>query len=1159
MILFQTVPLRCIFIVATFVVLFRPDLKSQVSAQSASGNCACDGSIQYTAAQIVSASLLNDLGSVLSSQNNVSGLVNFSGLCPGVYRLQVTEGAAVNNYAVNVGNGAFNPGSATNLSLCSSQGVVILSNQIAGLIPGGEWTNPSGVQAGTTFNPSSSAPGLYVYTVDNNGCNVQTGLWIEIIQNSNPGLSTTYLICEDYNPFLMTDLLAGNPDYNGQWYNASNQPISGTFNPATMNSGLFTYMVPGQLGCPNVFSTLYVDENQYPNAGTDASIVVCTAASPFSMINYLGNNPDPGGQWFGPNGSASSATFNAATMQPGIYRYHVNGQTPCADRDSYLTISFIADDPNGSDSSVFICPGAAAVNLFSLLGGSPQIGGTWRAPDGTITDDIFDPATDQPGGYRYAFPGVVCTPGYALVTIYIDNAPTAGPDVSFTLCENTATFNLSSILGAGAAPGGTFRNSSGNPTGPTISIYNDGIFNYTYTVGSAGCGLDQANITLNIQPLNTPPPPSSVTLCSSDPAFDLRDLYPSYSSIVFTTNNGITISPIVVPSITSSASVQAVLTSQNSCPSTSAPVTITIEQPLFLADSDTFHVCITAGNLDLRTLRPEINYETGTWYNAAGGVISPDISLNQSGISNFTFVQPPSAACGSATLYIALVVDTVLNAGPDGSFTFCSNHAPVALQSLLPATAFVSGQWFVGGSPYNANDILPASSSSDVYSFVAGSEGACPPDVANLDITIIPSFPFTAGQDISTCSLNATQTIGGASYPGVNYQWSPASGLSDPNISNPEIILTNNNNSPIESTYYLTATDGTCTSTDSINIQIFPVPQPISQDTFTICVGDSVQLALQGADYFLWQPFALFPQNNIPNPIVIPTSSTSVYVQASNQWQCMITDTIQIVVHPLPDIEFEVIPDSSCPPLVTDLKALVPYDASLEWFANGNNIGVGDSLRMVWTQSGEYLVDAIATSSQGCSLAYQVQEPFVVFPSPVVSISANPPRATTLNNTVDFYASAINASSYRWAVDSLPLSTESQFRYSFYSAEPATYLVCVEVRSSAGCADTACMYLQVENEGVVYVPSAFTPDDDGINDVFKVTIAGIDRKEFQLIVQDRWGNKIFETTNPDEGWMGNVNGGQYYAQPDVYIWQLRVRENNMTDFSTYRGHVTLMR
>ncbi|MFT3910630.1 MAG: gliding motility-associated C-terminal domain-containing protein [Ferruginibacter sp.] len=99
--------------------------------------------------------------------------------------------------------------------------------------------------------------------------------------------------------------------------------------------------------------------------------------------------------------------------------------------------------------------------------------------------------------------------------------------------------------------------------------------------------------------------------------------------------------------------------------------------------------------------------------------------------------------------------------------------------------------------------------------------------------------------------------------------------------------------------------------------------------------------------------------------------------------------------------------------------------------------------------------------------------------------------------------------------------------------QPGNYIL--TVRDGAGCSgsDTITIVAKDCIEGI-FIPNAFTPNGDNINDLFKVKIFG-ELISFQLEIFNRWGEKIFSTNNPNQGWDGNINRGN--SDMGVYIWQ----------------------
>jgi gliding motility-associated-like protein len=115
----------------------------------------------------------------------------------------------------------------------------------------------------------------------------------------------------------------------------------------------------------------------------------------------------------------------------------------------------------------------------------------------------------------------------------------------------------------------------------------------------------------------------------------------------------------------------------------------------------------------------------------------------------------------------------------------------------------------------------------------------------------------------------------------------------------------------------------------------------------------------------------------------------------------------------------------------------------------------------------------------------------------------------------------------------------------------------VEIYNSCGSvSDTLVVNSQV-CESHVYVPTAFTPDYDGVNDVWK--IEATDLKWFSARVYNRWGDVIWEASSPDKVWLGGVHQGDHYAQVQVYTYTVDYISNYSTDVVSLKGFVTVLR
>lgn len=114
---------------------------------------------------------------------------------------------------------------------------------------------------------------------------------------------------------------------------------------------------------------------------------------------------------------------------------------------------------------------------------------------------------------------------------------------------------------------------------------------------------------------------------------------------------------------------------------------------------------------------------------------------------------------------------------------------------------------------------------------------------------------------------------------------------------------------------------------------------------------------------------------------------------------------------------------------------------------------------------------------------------------------------------------------------------------------------------------TCALSAQVESSGEsvageevnVYIPNAFTPNGDGINDVFKPVIDAPELKLYEFVIMDRVGGEAFYSTDPTEVWNGSIKGNDYTTSPSVFVYFLKIQTVNGLKPLTYTGHVVLIR
>lgn len=116
------------------------------------------------------------------------------------------------------------------------------------------------------------------------------------------------------------------------------------------------------------------------------------------------------------------------------------------------------------------------------------------------------------------------------------------------------------------------------------------------------------------------------------------------------------------------------------------------------------------------------------------------------------------------------------------------------------------------------------------------------------------------------------------------------------------------------------------------------------------------------------------------------------------------------------------------------------------------------------------------------------------------------------------------------------------------------YYAQLTVTNPLGCTDSA--YTLVEGPVIVYIPNAFTPNNDGINDAFQVFISDV--VHYEIDIFNRWGEQVFHSNDPEEVWIGNMNGGEHYVPAGLYNYRLRWK-GSRTDAEELSGTIELMR
>uniref|UniRef100_UPI00058F6D59 gliding motility-associated C-terminal domain-containing protein n=1 Tax=Psychroserpens damuponensis TaxID=943936 RepID=UPI00058F6D59 len=307
-------------------------------------------------------------------------------------------------------------------------------------------------------------------------------------------------------------VLGGAPETGGTWSPALTSG-SGIFDPALDAAGVYTYTLIGTAPCDDQSATVTITFIPTANAGTDGAIDLCLDNDPIDLFTILGGAPETGGTW-SPALASGSGIFDPTIDTAGVYTYTIDSNPPCEDSTATVTVTTnIPPDP-GTDATVDLCNNDGQIDLFTVLGGAPETGGTW-SPALTSGSGIFDPALDAAGVYTYTLIGTApCDDQSATVSVIVIPPPSAGDDSNAIICSDDGAQDLFNYINGTPDAGGTWSPTLTSGTGvfdPAVDTA--GVYTYTVT-GPIACNQsDSSLITVTIE---TNPDATGLEISSED-------------------------------------------------------------------------------------------------------------------------------------------------------------------------------------------------------------------------------------------------------------------------------------------------------------------------------------------------------------------------------------------------------------------------------------------------------------------------------------------------------------------------------------------------------------------------------------------------------------------------------------------------------------------
>ncbi len=281
-------------------------------------------------------------------------------------------------------------------------------------------------------------------------------------------------------------------------------------------------------------------------------------------------------------------------------------------------------------------------------------------------------------------------------------------------------------------------------------------------------------------------------------------------------------------------------------------------------------------------------------------------------------------------------------------------------------------------------------------------------------------------------------------------------------------------------------------------------------DTFTtsiitdtvICKGDSIQLFAGGGSNYYWQPNTGLGNPNIANPMASPDSTTLYVVRIENTPGCSRTEKVLVKVNEPPKITSMAIDESICGNDDGQVSIVAIGTNPLQ-YSIGSGFQNGNAFSNLTT--GNYTITIL--DNNGCSSDTSVFVPEI---NPINALFTTNPQTGTEPLFVNLNNLSTGTNNYNWFIDGIFLSNNFNETYTFDSSGIYTVTL-IAYNNLPQCADTFSLQIIVYDSLMVQIPNVFTPNNDGVNDVFSIKLESV--KEISVSIFNRWGNVITEYNN----------------------------------------------
>ena len=541
---------------------------------------------------------------------------------------------------------------------------------------------------------------------------------------------------------------------------------------------------------------------------------------------------------------------------------------------------------------------------------------------------------------------------------------------------------------------------------------------------------------------------------------------------------------------------------------------------------------------------PSVTY-TYAWTNASI-VTDSAIATPQTNVTTTTdFIISVSDNLGcSATDTVRLDIINVQGPGSDGVISICDADASFDLFGELTGAPGAGGVWVNSIQDTVTSTFNPQVDTSGVFTYILTNGGLCPDSTADVTVTVLDNPNAGTNGDFSICedSIEVSMFTYLGGNPDSNGVWTDNLGAIVDSLFNPQIDLA--------ATYFYTSSNGQCPdSVAEIVIVIKATPSATLTSADIACAGGSDgEVTAQGTNGT--SPYTINWSNGVSgtlNSNIVAGTYLVTIIDANNcGFDSLITISEPTALSYSP-AQTNPTCNSTCDGSIqlAVTGGVTPY--TYVWVGTSQVTGVvidlcaGNYLTEIYDDNNCQLNTTTITLASTDSL----QASFIS--------SGDTGIATFVVNFVNQSMGTNESSIYEWNIDELGFLVEQNATYTF--EEAGVYQVEFVVTNPNGCTDTSFATVMVESPFIEVIPAVFSPNGDGINDVFQLSIDNL--TSISITVYNRWGEKINSYDALQGGWDGATSSGAV-VPAGTYFYTATYSTSSDSDIIS-TGAITLLR